>query len=418
MNKFLMIGAVLAVVSAPAFATKARLISLGEDASGSQYINDNRNIFLNAAYANLHKNSVILEVGGDGQSGSVNNSTIAKLDTDTTPQAEGGILVESGNLTYGFYYGAESAAVQEARRYLNIKDRLAHQDNQLDFFVAGENSVKWGVNLTYSSVENDSRDLKSDTLSARLGVIKDNIEGFLNVSLMNELDGRLYADPANAGASATNNKEKFEGKLGYELGGTYALSKGKVFGFWRHAGWDQESDESPVTAAPGPAGGVYNGKAEGQTDRFILGYGLEEKLSDKATLFTRVSYVANKREFKTATQGKVNLDDYQVPVVVGLEYDSTSWLTLRGSVSQSIVSEQDYNYDPALRTAGVVNPIITGGFKQGKRTFPSTTAVRAGATLKFGEFSIDGLVMRETGGDNGVLDTENLLTRVGMTYRF
>ncbi len=75
MKKQIAIAMGLAVLSTPALATKARLEALGEDHYGSQFIEDNRNIFLNAATVNFHKDIVTYEWG--------NNLTILTPDQDT-----------------------------------------------------------------------------------------------------------------------------------------------------------------------------------------------------------------------------------------------------------------------------------------------------------------------------------------------
>ena len=407
MKKHLVLGAALAVLATPAFATKARLVALGEEITGSQYINDNRNIFLNAAHANNYKDSVIMELGGDGAAGT-------KQDTNLAPQAEGGVLYGWNNMVVGAYFGAESSQTQEARSYLVTNRRVVHQDNQIDLFLAGESSVKWGANLTYSQNKDDTdgtfEDLESQTLTARLGFIAGKFEGFANVSLINSFEGDL-----DAGAG---DKEEFKGKLGYEIGGTYRLdNQASVFAFWRHAAWEQESSVSQVAATAGAP--AYTGEADAQTDRFIVGYGRETKLNDKATLFYKASYVLNKRELDTKDDGKATIDDYAVPVVVGIEHDSASWLTLRGSISQSIFNEQDNDYDEDLLP--LVNTNVVAANPDKKRTRRNTTTVAAGATLKFGDFAVDGLVGTKSDNGtrtNGVIDSNNLLTRVAMTYKF
>ena len=412
MKKHLVLGVALAVVAAPAFASKARLVALGEDITGSQYINDNRNIFLNAAHANNYKDTAIFELGGDGAQGT-------KQDTNLRPQAEGGVLYGWNNMVVGAYFGGESSQTNEARSYLVTNRRSVHQDNQLDLFIAGQSSVKWGANLTYSQNKTDSvtdlggnfEDIDSKTLTARVGVIAGKIEGFANVALMNKFE-------ANLNPGTDNEKEEFEGKLGYEIGGTYRLdNETSLFALWRHAGWEQDSTVSQVAATPGAP--AYTGEADASTDRFILGYGRETKLNDKATLFYKASYVLNKRELKTKDDGKATIDDYAVPVVVGLEVDAASWLTLRGSITQSIFNEQDNDYDEDLLP--LVNTNVVTQNPDKKRTKRNTTVVAAGATLKFGDFSVDGLLARDAGGtgaSNGVLNSENFLTRVAMTYKF
>jgi len=62
MKKQLTVALGLAVLATPAFASKARLQALGEDVNGSFYVNDLRNVFLNAANVNNYKDSNSLGV--------------------------------------------------------------------------------------------------------------------------------------------------------------------------------------------------------------------------------------------------------------------------------------------------------------------------------------------------------------------
>jgi poly-gamma-glutamate capsule biosynthesis protein CapA/YwtB (metallophosphatase superfamily) len=100
MKKQLIVALGLAVLATPAMASKARLQALGEDTFGSFYINDNRNIFLNAAHVNNHKDFVTFETG----------STIADGadDSAAAPRPEGGVFFGQGNLVYGVQLGNES----------------------------------------------------------------------------------------------------------------------------------------------------------------------------------------------------------------------------------------------------------------------------------------------------------------------
>ncbi len=396
MKKFLVI-ALAAVFATPAFATKARLLALGEDTIGSQYISDTRNVFLNAAHVNNHKNLVVTEWGSDG----ANNT---KLDSDSNAYAEGGLFHAWNNLVIGAYFGGETQQSYEARQILNVSNREVHQDNQVDLFVGGDAGVQWGANLTHSTGEKDDGDIKDDSLSARLGVIADRVEGFANISLVNKFEGDL---------NASGTDEEFDGKLGYEIGGSYDVGAGKVFAFWRHAGWEQESD-----VAFG-AGGSYVGEAEVTTNRYILGYGSEKRVSGKASLFWKVSYVRNTRALETEDDGDADLNDLRVPVTVALEYDAASWLVLRGSVTQNLYSEADNEYDDGL--SALINNGLTNVYPEGKRTVRNSTNVNAGATLKFGDLSVDGLLGLNGGtstAESGNFGTDDLLARVAMTYRF
>jgi hypothetical protein len=103
-----------------------------------------------------------------------------------------------------------------------------------------------------------------------------------------------------------------------------------------------------------------------------------------------------------------------LPLVVGLEYDAASWLALRASVVQNVYGNAEADPKAGSKVSGTV----------------ANTAVNAGASLKFGELTVDGLISTDSNGDasagttqstaggNGSLRTDALMTRVSMTYRF
>lgn len=127
----------------------------------------------------------------------------------------------------------------------------------------------------------------------------------------------------------------------------------------------------------------------------------------------------NNRMFDTKTEGKAELNDYMIPVTVGLEHDSTEWLTLRGSITQNLLGQADNDYDASL--TGKVSTLVTTPNPQGKRTIANSTNVNAGATLKFGDFNIDGLIGVAGGtstNETGIFTTDNLMSRVSMTYKW
>lgn len=440
MKKIIALSALAVLASNTAEASKARLLALGEnlETAGSLYFSDNRNIFQNAAFIHEYKDAVYLEWGAKGGQeatglGQLNN----KADTDTKPQAEGGFLKSHGKFVYGLHVGAESYITHEARSYLRLRNSEAlHQDNQVDaFFGAAESEdFKWGVNVTYSNTKEDAQRADQKSASVRLGLMGKKWEGYANVSVMNEAKiGATQIAATGASELAATGKDKFDGKGGWELGGSYDLGFAKAFGYWRHAAWEQDVDSATFGIAGGnavPTGAVYRGKTEFDTNRVRLGLGRETELNERTTLFSKVEYVMTKREVKAkggTARGTANIDDYYIPVTIGLEHDATSWLVLRGSVTQYLVSQQDNSYSSALlNTPGAISPMVTGQYPKGKRSFANSTNVNAGLTLKFGDLSIDGVIGTSTGAgaigdtksEKGVLSLDNLASRVAMTYRF
>lgn len=387
MKKQLVVALGLAVLATPAFASKARLQALGDDVNGSFYINDNRNVFLNAANVNNHKDLATFEWG----------NTASETDSSSAPRAEGGVFKTMGNMVYGVYLGSESNTSNGFRQISGLTIADVEEENNIDLFVGGDAGMKWGANLTYSKSAKDEAngDAKQDAMRTRLGVIAGDIEGYANVSISNKAE------------DATGNE--FKGDLGYQIGGIYNMNEYRVFADYR-----SNSGEADTVAA--------TGDGDLKASQLQVGAGRASKLNDKATLYTKGSLVWAKGEndsddaadttaFDCSSTTSAACESYKamyVPVVIGLEYDAASWLTLRTSIAQTILGSEEDEGE--------------------KRSFHNTTAVNAGASLKFGELSVDGVIGNSADGTGatgettatgtGNLRTDNLMSRVSMTYRF
>jgi hypothetical protein len=382
----------LAVLAAPAFASKARLQALGEDQYGSQYINDNRNIWLNAAQVNNHKDLVTYEFGGQ-----------ATQDSASTARGEGGVYKTMGNMVYGVHFGGASNTSNGLRQAAGLNDAsgatdvaTADEDNNMDVFVGGDAGMKWGANLGYSKSADESSPLSSESLRTRLGVIMGDLQAYANVNLINNAKGE----------NDVTGSAKFNGKLGFQVGAIQAWDGNSVFVDFR-----KFDGESEISVAP-------TKKEDLSLQQLQFGIGRVERLNDKTNLFAKASYVMAETEndrVAANTTGCSSLDalgcsQYEtsrVPVVVGIETEATSWLTLRASVAQVVWGTEETKND--------------------EKTIANSTAINAGATLKFGELSVDGVVGNNdaagvagenTGDGNGTLRTDTLMSRVSMTYRF
>lgn len=391
MKKQLTLALGLAVLAAPAFASKARLQALGEDNYGSQYINDNRNIWLNAAQINNHKDLVTVELGSENTA-----------DNAATPRGEAGVYKAMGNLVYGLHLGGASTTSNALRLASGLAN--ANEQNNIDAFVGGDAGLKWGANLGYARGSNEVRadGASTESMRTRLGVIAGDTQGYANVNLINNAKGTGFAGGAG---------QKFEGKLGYQVGAIHAWEGNTVFAEYRNF-------EGEGTTALGKNDIAFN--------QLQVGIGRVERLNDKTNLFLKASYVMGEAENDASTatvfggncgtgNAALGCKEYttsQVPVVIGLETEATSWLTLRASVSQVVWgSEED---------------------KSNERSLANSTAINAGATLKFGELSVDGVIGNNADGAaagastgpaanetaSGTIRTDSLMSRVSMTYRF
>ena len=81
MKKCLLIAG-LAVLSTSAYATTTRLQALGQDTTrGSFFIDDNYNVFRNAAYVNQYKNYMVTEWGQENGNQAAKQKSSWKVDS-------------------------------------------------------------------------------------------------------------------------------------------------------------------------------------------------------------------------------------------------------------------------------------------------------------------------------------------------
>ncbi|WP_419172928.1 hypothetical protein [Halobacteriovorax sp.] len=395
MKKVFLGAATLALLSTSAYATKARLLALGDEVEDNYYTMDDRYIFTNASFVNNYGDMVVLEYGEEG----VGTGTTT-LDTDSDPKAMGGFFKKIGKLTYGVYVGNESNISSSLRILASdvsapTGSYLATSDNQVEFFLGGEAGVNWGASFVYASSERDvsilsgagSEKHEDDAMAIKLGVNKDNWDGYANISLMSEAENK-----------ATGNK--FEGKLGVQVGGSYTFNQDlKTYASYKMFQWDQSR-----AGADG----------EGDLSRLDLGVGKEYKI-DGGMVFIRTAFQMIDVEL---TEGAVDasLTTMNLPVVIGAEAKANEWLTIRGSVSQSIYSNADS--DSLVAYAGApnaLNELVWGviqnynGGGDGDASFNNTTTVALGATLTYKAVDFD-IYAGMNGGDTN--------SRVAMKYSF
>ncbi|CBW27737.1 putative membrane protein [Halobacteriovorax marinus SJ] len=374
MKKQVLIATGLAVLSTSAFASKARLEALGQnDDRGSFYVEDSRNIFRNAAKVNTHKNYITTEWG------TASNSTD---DSAAAPHAEGGFFREMGSFNYGVYMGSQIDAQNSSRT-----NYQAH-DNGLDLFFGGDMGVQWGARVHYASgnTENTGTFKKEHSnFGLGLGMMMGDIEGYANI---------ILSDESKGGAAAA---DKFEAN-GLNLGASYNLNGTTIF-----ADYDKDGFDNTVSGV----------KSEESFTAITVGVGRIHEVSSTARLNMDLKFVSTKEETKPATATESETTSTTLPLTLGFEADATSWLTLRGSVTQNVIINNEEKKGATTTTNNY------------KRTGANSTDVSAGATLNFGKLKVDGSIgttsharNAATQTENGTLALDNVLTRVGVTYWF
>lgn len=402
MKTKLLIALVTIMATSNAFATKARLIALGESKDdGSYYFDDDRRVLINAAHINHHADLLWAEWGANG-------NALFGTDTDAAPKAEGGFYKKAGSLNYGIVLGVENDTTSLLQHAAGVASSTHKLDNVLQLVVGGDHGVEWGAALLYAKNEDKSTGatkFDSSYKAVRLGVIADKLDAFANISLGNEVN-ITNATPVR----------KFDGKLGLHLGAAYEVGDGTAFAAYKKGDWDQ------TRAAV---------KSEGGYSEMTVGYGCTHEMADKGRMFYKIAYETVNLELKYTGSTTTEMDRMALPVTIGFEKDATSWLTLRGSVTQNLHSNvEGKNLSNLATDLGAVSGAQVRaalaaryGYSSTGDTFEQTvsnsTNVAAGATLNFGKLRIDGVIGNDgNAGETGLFTLDHLMTRVAATYTF
>ena len=372
MKKTLVVAAGLAVLSTSAFASKARMAALNQDAAlGSYYMQDTRNVWRSAGA--FSGNYVIVEHGRN------------VLDADDNVQsatAEGGFFREGSMFNYGLYLNSTDT-------YGNVGDNTTVDGlvGRADLFLASNSGMKWGVRLGYERLSADEGFDGDDTIAKNI-----DISG-IDLSLNAELGG------ANVWLSFTPGTDRV-----MDLGSTAANQAAKL--------WEQESDmrigatynwNDHTLFAEYASNGGENDSVSGVTDttdtETTLRVGAGRTMStDSGMFFYDISYVSvsNRDHVKDEALSRI-------PVTFGFEAQATSWLQWRVSIQQSLF--------------GSVTAVT--GTEKDDASFRTTT-VGAGASLTWGNLQVDGTLIGATNtlaGDTK-LGSNDLMSNLSATYKF
>jgi len=389
MKRNVLVIAGLAVLSTNAFASKARVEALNQDSvRGSEYISDSRNIFRNPAHLNTMSNYIITEWG-----------TASTFDTQAAPRAEGGFFRETGAFNYGIYLGNNGSVLNPNLTNVTAPSAFTtpsflRQDNAIDLFFAGDMGLQWGAKVHYAGSDDESvagNKRENDALGIGLGIASGAFDAYVDFTIKDKSTGNTAVAGTTPVTVAGLASDEFEVKPSFIAGGSYTWNATTFF-----ANYERNKAEQRLN----------NVNSTFKSDAINVGAGRIWDINPTAKVFTDAKVVLASTESPTP-----KLKSQRLPVTIGMEAEATSWLTLRGAVTQNfILGKEETSVGGAAR----------------ERTIANSTNVSAGATLNFGKLKVDG-VIGNTGGsratgtvgqEQGVLTTDNLLTRVGVTYMF
>lgn len=375
-----------ALLSTGAYASKARMQALGQDTQrGSYFLNDTRNVFRNAAGVASMNNYMITEWGATGTAN----------DAQATPSAEGGLFRNMGSYNYGFYFGSDvdnQDTVRAGTGYAGSgttvgSANFADRANELDLFFGGDMGVEWGARLSYNRTAEGFAN-KTSGWGLGLGMNMGDLGAWLNLGLADESE-------ASANGSA---QQTWEADTSINVGVNYDWMAWTFY-----AEYDKVGAEYQVGSA-----------AKNTTERstITVGAGHVHEVSSTSMIASEVQYVNQNSEDvngTATTNGTTELKGNFLNVTVAYETDATSWLALRGSISQRVFM------DSAKTEVGST---------QTTSTMTDSTNVAAGATLNFGKLKVDGMIGTDdatgsaTTTERGTLTLDRLMSRVGVHYWF
>lgn len=405
MKKTVLIATGLMLLSGNAFATKARMAGLGQDAAkGSHYINDTRSVFRNAAHVNSMNNYVVTE-WGTNTAGKTANDT----GTEGAESAEGGFFRNAGSFAYGLYLG-NNIGSDNADRLNNAgsvatnakgNTNFQHHTNAIDLFFGGDMGLEWGArvhwakekdeNGTVTTPSNAVFDRTHSALGLGFGVLMGDLGAYANLEIKDESEG------------AARKSDKWEADTGINIGVDY-----KFAGWTLFAEYDKNGYEYKTTDTNGAAAGH---KWVAETKTFKLGGGRIHEASSTARVHYDVTYSkVTDSDKNTPATGVTNIDvetkTSSLDFTVGFEADANSWLTWRGAVAQQVLMGSSETKNTPAGT-----PSTNGK----KASDDDTTTVSAGFTLNYGKLKVDATFSNRTAANLTLNDVGSF---VGVHYWF
>lgn len=373
MKKLLVIA--IALASTSAFASRARVTSLGNSA----HIIDTQTIYSNPARMFSMGDFVSLESGATATSTNPSAS-------NSNGNAEGLLVRSMGDSKMGLALGhkSENASGFGLRSALGA-GRVTEQQNPVEFsYGMKSGDVAWAGTLVYSNYNNKTpnANVKESSMGLRLGALTGAWDFNAGIGLGNKVEDQV-------------NNLDFKGTTGVSLYAGYTMDSMYYYGEISLAGAKSASQTT----------GVEQHKVE-QT-KITLG-AVESVKKDGNEFFYGAKLVSTmfKDDVTTATTDDVKRNSLVLPVIVGLEAEATSWMTLRGSLTQNVLLSNSKTETGSATTAETAPGL-------------NTTVASIGAGLKFNKVTIDGSLEGLTGGTaNQQVDGDTLLSTVGLTYMF
>jgi hypothetical protein len=389
MKKLLLIAAVT-IATVSAHASKARLDSL----QNAAHLSDIQNVWQAKPDQAVNYEAATVEFGS----------------TTATQNAEGGFIRKMGDSAWSLYLGRSSSTYAAATAAVadtlgaNSAEKTAlnsafKQDNSLQLTYAMKaGSIQWGVGLFHvgndfknSTTYDDGATTVVESFSATkkqtvTGILASATNGTWDAQLRQGLAGKteLKTISGTTLAGLTNGSD-------YVLNSTNST---KVSGGWL---MDTMYFYGAVEMSAGDLKKDGVKQADNEATVFNVGVVNSHK-KDGVDFFYGAGIASSSTKEKVAN---TKTDSTVFPLIVGVEADVNSWLTLRGSLTQNL---------------GLLSSSKTKGAKS--TSVAESTTSRLGAGFKWGKATIDATIGAGSTGTLGLDDDGNNFAMASVTYNF
>ncbi len=389
MKKILLIAAVT-IASVSAHASKARLSALQD----AKHIEDIQEVFQSEPDQALRYEAATVEFGGG----------------TGAPEAEGGFIRKMGDSAWSMYLGRSSttysgAAALAAEEFggsdtetTALNDAFA-QDNTLQLTYASKmGEISWGAGLFYVSndfkngqsfgtVGGATTDFDADKKQDIMGLLIGANNGTWDVQLRQGLTGKTELnDVANLtnGTSLANGQDiELNSTNSTKLSGGYKMDT-----MYFHGAYEMSAGELKVNSAK---------NKDLDVSEITVGV-INTHKKDGVDFFYGATVIMNTTKEDV---GDTKDESTLVPLIVGVESEVNTWLTLRGSITQNLglLSTSKPDGGSAASTA-------------------DNTTTRLGAGFKWGKADVDAVIGTGSTGTFGLDDDGNNFANMSVTYTF
>ncbi len=368
----------LVLTSTNAFATKARYKAL----NSSFHLVDTQSEFSSPYHIFSLPDFVSVESGLSTATTVDNNAEgLAKFSTGDNSK----MLVAIGH---------KDEAIQSQRKFMNAASGKAFlmQQNPVEVIYG----VKTGGNvyaggLFYSKYKDKTTDKNEESTGARFGATFGDFKAKINLGLVNKVQN--VVSPVSGDGTFSNQPYT-------NVAVRYAMGENK-FGL-DFTMWNAKRDDTL---------GVEANSFEFQNIKFQY---VNTTAKDGEDFFYGVA--VDSISLKDKTQSK-DLRRLALPVWFGLEHQASEWLTVRGSLKQTLWAQST---DDRGYSAGAVDGASgVDGVASDFSPDANNTEAAIGVGLKYKSVMFDGTLSGLTGKTaNQQLDGNNLLAQAGLTYNY